>query len=109
MANWCFASDQIHFVQLRIHAGRASSFSEKYSRGKLFLAGQAALLAALIVAALDRLIPALVIVAFIPALVRGTRWFYRKPEPLNVRKLGWAELRQGIVFGILLALAFRLG
>ena len=109
IANWCFACDQIHFVQLRIHAGRASGVAEKFARGKLFFAGQFALLAVLIFAAFDRLVPALVFVAFIPALVRGTRWFFQEPEPINVKKLGWSELRQGIIFGILLALAFRLG
>ncbi|MGH9643299.1 MAG: YwiC-like family protein [Terriglobales bacterium] len=106
IANWCFAWNQIHFVQLRIHAGRASGIGEKFAEGKYFFAGQVLLVAALLAASLSRLVPALVIVAFIPALVRGTYWFVRAPRPLNVRKLGWSELRQGIAFGILLAAAF---
>jgi len=106
-ANWCFACDQIHFVQLRIHAVRANGFGEKFERGRFFFIGQALLLAAAVCSSLWRLIPPLVIVAFGPALIRGTLWFFRKPEPLNVKKLGWSELQQGIAFGILLALAFR--
>ena len=34
-ANWNFAANQIHFVQLRIHAARATSFGEKFTRGKI--------------------------------------------------------------------------
>ena len=36
-ANWIFAGNQIHFVQLRIHSARASNFDENFARGKLFL------------------------------------------------------------------------
>ena len=107
IANWCFACDQIHFVQLRIHSARASAWSEKFASGKFFFMGQALLVAALVCAALWRLIPPLVIVAFSPALIRGTLWFFRKPQPLNVKKLGWSELQQGVAFGVLLAFAFR--
>jgi hypothetical protein len=105
-ANWAFASDQVHFVQLRIHAGRAANFSEKFAKGKFFFLGQIVLSAALIFAALRQIIPPLVLVAFVPALIRGTRWFFLPPLPLDVKALGWSEMRQGIAFGILLALAF---
>jgi len=107
IANWCFACDQIHFVQLRIHAGRASGFGEKFEKGKYFFAGQALLLAALVCASVWRWIPPLVLLAFVPALIRGTGWFFRKAQPLSVKQLGWSELQQGIAFGVLLALAFR--
>jgi hypothetical protein len=105
-ANWAFACDQVHFVQLRIHAGRAATFSEKFAKGKFFFLGQILLAVVLIVAALRQIIPPLVLVAFVPALIRGSRWFFLPPAPLDVRKLGWSEMKQGIVFGILLALAF---
>lgn len=107
-ANWAFACDQIHFVQLRIHASRAIGFGEKFARGKYFFVAQALLSAALLFASLWRLIPPLVIVAFIPAIARGTRWFFRGPEPLNVRELGWSEMKQGVAFGILLGAALLL-
>jgi len=106
MANWLFAWNQIQFVQLRIHAARAGTFAEKFARGKLFFFTQLALCVGLALATAARVAPLLVIVAFLPALFRGTRWFFRQPEPLDVKKLGWSEMKQGAAFGILLALAF---
>ncbi|MGA3089264.1 MAG: hypothetical protein ABSD75_11675 [Terriglobales bacterium] len=41
-ANWIFAGNQIHFVQLRIHSARDSSFSQKYALGRIFLLAQPA-------------------------------------------------------------------
>ena len=105
-ANWIFAGNQIHFVQLRIHSARAFTFSQKFAQGKLFLLAQPVFFAFLVVASFWRVLPPLVIVAFIPALVRGTLWFFRKPESLDVRSLGWSEMKHGLVFGVLLAVAF---
>jgi hypothetical protein len=105
-ANWIFAGNQIHFVRLRIQSARASTFSQKFARGKIFFLAQPAFFASLVVASLWRMLPPLVIVAFVPALIRGTLWFLRKPESLDVRSLGWSEMRHGLVFGILLAIAF---
>jgi YwiC-like protein len=105
-ANWIFASNQIHFVQLRIQSARASTFSQKFARGKIFFLAQLAFFASLVGASFWRVLPPLVIVAFVPALIRGTLWFFRKPESLDVRSLGWSEMRHGLVFGILLAVAF---
>ncbi|MGA8541492.1 MAG: hypothetical protein WB566_18460 [Terriglobales bacterium] len=106
VANWIFAGDQIHFVQLRIHSARANTFSEKVARGKFFLLAQPVLFSSLVVAAFWHILPPLAIAAFVPALVRGTLWFFRKPEALDVRSLGWSEMKQGIAFGVLLAVAF---
>jgi hypothetical protein len=39
-ANWIFAGNQIHFVQLRIRAARAATFSEKFDRGWFFFLAQ---------------------------------------------------------------------
>ena len=105
-ANWAFAANQIHYVQLRIHAARAANFSEKFARGRTFFLAQIVLLVALILAVFLRVAPSLTILAFVPALVRGTQWFFRKPEPLDVKGLGWSEMKQGVTFGILLSLAF---
>lgn len=105
-SNWIFAGNQIHFVQLRIHAARASSFSQKFARGKFFLLAQPIFFLALLVASFWHLLPRLVFVAFVPALVRGTLWFFRKPESLDVRSLGWSEMRHGVAFGVLPAVAF---
>lgn len=105
-ANWIFAGNQIHFVQLRIHSARAASFSQKFSRGSAFFLAQPVFFASLVVASFWRALPPLVIIAFVPALVRGTLWFFRKPESLDVRSLGWSEMKHGVVFGVLLAVAF---
>jgi YwiC-like protein len=105
-ANWIFAGNQIHFVQLRIRAARAATFSEKFDRGRFFFLAQLVFLVALTFASRWRVLPPLVIIAFVPALVRGTQWFFQKPESLDVRKLGWSEMKHGVAFGVLLALAF---
>ncbi len=105
-ANWIFAGNQIHFVQLRIRAARAATFSEKFDRGRFFFLAQPALLVVLTFASFWRVLPPLVIIAFVPALVRGTQWFFRRPESLDVKKLGWSEMKYGVAFGLLLALAF---
>jgi len=106
LANWLFACNQIHFVQLRIHAARAGSFQEKLFRGKFFFFAQIVLLVALMLIAAQHLASPLIIVAFLPVLVRGTRWFFVGQEPLDVKKLGWSEMKQGAAFGILLMIAF---
>src|ERR1035438_9902226 len=71
-ANWIFAGNQIHFVQLRIRAARAATFSEKFNRGRFFFLAQPAFLLLLTFASLWRVLPPLVLIAFAPALVRGT-------------------------------------
>ncbi|HVO60491.1 MAG TPA: YwiC-like family protein [Terriglobales bacterium] len=106
IANWIFAGDQIHFVQLRIHTARAASCREKLARGRAFLGAQLLLLIALVMASLGHILPTYAILAFVPALVRGSRWFFQKPEPLDVKRLGWSEMKQGVAFGVLLAVAF---
>jgi hypothetical protein len=109
IANWIFAGNQIHFVQLRIHAARANTFAEKFERGGFFFVAQAALLALLVFASRWKIVPALAILAFLPAVVRGSAWFFRKAEALNVKSLGWSEMKHGVAFGLLLAIAFRYG
>jgi len=105
-ANWIFAGNQIHFVQLRIRAARAVTFSEKFDRGRFFVLAQPVSLVALALASRRLVLPPLTIIAFAPALVRVTQWFFRKPESLDVRQLGWSEMKHGVAFGVLLALAF---
>lgn len=107
LANWLFAGDQIHFVQLRIHAARAQETSEKLRRGRSFLAGQLGLSAVLIAAASSGVLPWLALLAFAPVLFRGIAWFLRSAQPLAVRRLGWSELAQSVAFGVLLIAAFR--
>lgn len=106
VANWLFAANQIHFVQVRIHAARASTFSERFARGRLFFLAQPVLLVGLGIASVFHWMPPLVTGAFVLAVIRGTRWFFEKPKPLDIKRLGWSEMKQGVVFGVLLAIAF---
>jgi hypothetical protein len=108
LANWLFAADQIHFVQLRLHAARAQGRAEKLRRGRAFLAGQVGLAAALPLAAAFRLLPWPALLAFVPIVIRGFAWFVRPARPLAVRRLGWSELAQSLAFGVLLIAALRL-
>ena len=107
-ANWIFAGNQIHFVQLRIHAARAATFGEKFARGRVFFLAQVLLLPVLAVATRLRLMPPALMLAFLPGLMRGFYWFFRGPQPLQVRSLGWSEMKQGVLFGVLLAAAMIL-
>jgi hypothetical protein len=104
-ANWIFAGNQIHFVQLRIHAAQATTFKQKLARGKFFLVAHPVLLMVLILASRLQILPSFSIVAFIPAVIRGSQWFLQKSEPLDVKRLGWSEMKQGVAFGLLLACA----
>ncbi len=106
LVNVMFAGDQIHFVQARIHAARVAGRREKVVRARGFLLGQIAMVMALVLACRLSLLPAVALLAFVPVVVRGTTWFFAKPEPLNVRRLGLTELAHAIAFGILLLSCF---
>ncbi len=106
LANWLFAGNQIHFVQLRIRSSRATTTDEKLKQGFPFFAGQVGLIGVILAACRFGLFPGPVALAFVPALFRGTLWFVRGPQPLDVHKLGFSELTQALVFGALLCAAF---
>jgi hypothetical protein len=106
LANWLFAGDQVHFVQVRIHSNRAATMEEKWRQGYMFLAGQVALLIVVLALCQMNVFPRLAVLAFLPVLVRGTLWFVRGSQPLDVHKLGFSELAQALVFGGLLCVAF---
>ncbi len=108
MANLIFAGDQIHYVQLRIHTARTEGFWNKLKRGWAFAAGQLMMTAALTIACLSGLIPAIASIAFSPLLFRGWFYFIQKPGPLAVRKLGWNELAHAVAFCILFIAAFTI-
>jgi len=106
LANWCFAADQIHFVQLRIHAARVNGIQDRLVRGKGFFAGQVILAVALAFAWRFGRMPGIAAFAFVPLLLRGFAWFFSNPEPLAVHKLGKDELTHAIVFGALTIVGF---
>lgn len=108
VANWLFAGNQVHFVQLRIRGSRAGTVTEKMRQAYGFLAGQALLLGFILVGTSMDIFPRLTIIAFVPALLRGSVWFARGRQPLDVHKLGFSELRHALLFGALIGAAFRL-
>ncbi len=108
LVNWLFAADQIHFVWLRIRGARAAGWSQKFTVGWSFLAGQILLGGLLALAYHFRWLPELAFLAFAPILFRGFAWFAKKPQPIVVRRLGWTELAHALVFGALLTAGFTL-
>jgi len=108
IANWLFAGDQIHYVQVRIHSARAANWTEKLHHGRSFLLGHVVLLVVLFSAWQGRFLPALALLAFLPVLGRGLAWFVSGKEPLVVRQLGWTEMVQALMFGVLLIAGFQL-
>jgi hypothetical protein len=106
LVNWLFAADQVHFVWLRIRGARAAGWSEKFTVGWSFLAGNILLSTLLALACYLRRLPGLTLIAFAPVLSRGFAWFVRKPQPIVVRRLGWTELAHALLFGTLLVIAF---
>jgi hypothetical protein len=107
-ANLIFAGDQIHYVQLRLHTVRVEGFWNKLKRGWAFAAGQLLMTAALTIACLSGLIPAIASIAFSPLLFRGWFYFIQEPGPLAVRKLGWNELTHAVAFCVLFIAAFAI-
>ena len=113
LATFLFVANQIHFVQLRIHGAKLIAAKDRIRQGAGFIAGELLILAALAVAVRSGWLTALSSLAFLPAIFRGTAWFFRKPQPISVRRLGWSEVLQSILFGALLLFgvyngAFRL-
>jgi hypothetical protein len=106
VANWLFAAEQIHYVQIRIRGSRATTFADKMKRGYAFALGQLVLVLALILAVRFARVSWILLLAFLPAIARGTYWFFNGARPLNVHKLGFSELAQALVFGVLLSAAF---
>jgi len=108
LANFIFAGNQIHYVQVRIHTAKVEGLKNKLASGWAFAVGQFAMAAILIAAAVRGFLPLIALVAFVPLLFRGWFYFFQKPGPLQVRKLGWSELRQAIAFCVLFITAFAL-
>ncbi len=108
LANWVFAGNQVHFVQLRIHAARLTTWTEKFARGRSFFAGQIAMLLVLAAGYGFHWLPGWALPAFLPVFVRGMMWFFRGPQPLDVHRLGFTELAHALAFGVLLVIGFSL-
>lgn len=108
LANLMFAGNQIHYVQFRIHTARIEGLQAKLARGWAFALGQVLMTIALTVAGVGGLLPAFALLAFAPVLFRGWFYFVQQPGPLVVRRLGWSELTQAVVFCALFVATFSL-
>ena len=108
LANLIFAGNQIHYVQIRIHTTKVVGIRAKIARAWGFGAGQIAMLAAIAAMCLLGFMPWLAAIAFVPLLLRGFYYFVQKPAPLRVRRLGWNELAQAIIFCVLFVTIFSL-
>jgi len=108
LANLTFAGNQIHYVQIRIHTCKLSGLHAKLARARTFALGQLAMAAVLAATCWLGWMPWLVLLAFVPLLLRGFYYFVQKPAPLRVRRLGWNELAQAIVFCVLFIMTFAL-
>ena len=106
LANLTFAGNQIHYVQIRIHTAKLVGVRAKLARAWTFGLGQFAMAAVLAVTCWLGWMPWLVLLAFVPLLLRGFYYFVQKPAPLRVRRLGWNELAQAIVFCVLFIATF---
>jgi hypothetical protein len=109
VANLLFAINQIHFVQLRIHAARVSNRSQKVAAGWGFLAGQAVLTLVIFSACAAGVFPWYAALAFLPVLTRGFAWFATGSAPLVIHALGKSELFYACAFGVLVVIGMRLG
>ena len=106
LANWLFAGNQVHFVQVRIRGSRLAGFAAKVRQAYGFLAGQLLVLVIVLSLTWRGVLPKPAVLAFVPALLRAFLWFVRGPHPLDVHKLGFSELAQALIFGALLCVAF---
>ena len=91
--NWLFATNQILYVQLRIHECRVGNRKKKLVGKRSFLGSE--IVTAACLGALWRLglIPAGSLIAFVPVLMRGAILaFPPDGRPLEIRRLGKEEL-----------------
>jgi len=108
--NWLFATNQILYVQHRIHESRAGNHKKKLVGKQFFLISE--ILTAACLGAFWRigLIPAGSLIAFVPALMRGVILpLLPDGRPLEIRRLGKGELTHALIFAVLLILSFKIG
>ena len=107
LANWLFAANQIHFVQLRIHSARATTPGERLRQGWSFLLHQGVSLLFLGLVWRAGWLPGVIAMAFGPLFLRGFAWFFDSPRPLQVYRLGISELFYAVVFGVIFIAGFH--
>lgn len=109
LLNGLFAANQILYVQFRISEARDARNSSSLQRKRIFLASEAVTVLAILAGAWTGWSPELALVAFLPLLLRGAIWSFRRGQtPLRIHRLGKTELAQAIVFGLILIAVYRI-
>ncbi len=104
-ANWLFAADQILFVQLRLHAAKVEGIGQRFAQGWHAVAGLGVTIALLLGAFELHLMPKRAVLAYHPMMLRNLWWYFQKPGPLNVHRLGLRELISAVLFGAIFIVA----
>ncbi len=107
-ATWLFAVAQIEYVQLRMRTANASSV-EKVEVGWKVFAFHGVVFMILLTGVIVGKAPALLPIAFVPAMVRLGLWTAQKPAKIDFHALGFSELFQSTLFTALIVLAFIAG
>ena len=105
-ANWLFAGDQIHYVQLRLHTAKLQGVRNRFHSGWSFLVGQFVMLVVVVLVCSMGYLPLAVVVAFAPAVIRGIVWLWHEQKSLDLQWLGLTELLHAITFGVLMITSF---
>ena len=104
-ANWLFAANQILFVQLRLHAAKVEGIGNRFAAGWHAVAGLVITIVLLFVAFEEHAMPKRAVLAYHPMILRNLWWYFQKPKPLNVHRLGVRELISALVFGVIFVIA----
>ena len=104
-ANWLFSANQIEFVQLRLHAAKVVGFAQRVAAGWHALAGIAITIVLLLGVFELHMMPKRAVLAYHPMILRNLWWYFQKPKPIRVHRLGVRELISNLVFGGILIAA----
>jgi hypothetical protein len=106
LASWLFAVAQIEYVHLRLATAQVRSRRQKARISVAVCFLHLLMIGASITAALAGFVPLLLVIAFVPSVIRVAVWLARPWRPLGIHILGFSELLQGLLFNILLVGAF---
>ncbi len=104
-ANWLFSANQIEFVQLRLHAAKVMGVAKRIAAGWHALAGIVVTVVVLFGVFELHMMPKRAVLAYHPMILRNLWWYFQKPQPLRVHRLGVRELISNLVFGVILIIA----
>ncbi len=104
-ANWLFSANQIEFVQLRLHGAKLAGWAQRIGHGWHALAGLAVTIGLLFGVFELGMMPKRAVLAYHPMMLRNLWWYFQKPGPVRVHRLGVRELISNVIFGVILIVA----